>query len=269
MKVSFINFTIKLELLISIFYFAVDAQSIESVNNNNLVNEIIKAYNEFDYQKSSNLLETALRNIDNFSENEKILIYQYAAFLAFQNNKNNQTAQYFWQILEINPGFSLDTITTPPKILTIFQKTKIEFLEELNQRSIQFQVNNSKRPFPWRSFFPGWEHWHRGYHLKGAMWGTLATFSLSGVLISVIQTQQREKEYSQAKDQNKIETLYDAYRSAYHRQYYFGYAFCAILALSQIDLAIFTYQKKVLHPSITLKTYQSSFPEVSVTILLP
>lgn len=269
MKVSYINSAIKLLLLISTFYFAVNAQSIEIVKDNNLVNEIIKAYNEFDYQKSSYLLETALRNIDNFSENEKILIYQYAAFLAFQNNKNNQTAQYFWQILEINPSFSLDTITTPPKILTIFQKTKIEFLEELNRRSIQSQENNPQLPFPWRSFFPGWEHWHRGHHLKGAMWGTLATFTLSGTLISVIQTQQREKEYIQAKDQNKIESLYNEYRSAYRRQYYFGYAFCAILALSQIDLALFTRQKTVLHPSITLKTYQYAFPEVSVTILLP
>lgn len=263
------NCCLKLFLMVSVLTDATLAQSTGIINRKNLVNDIIKSYSEFDYQKCSTFIENALNNIENFQESEKILIYQYAAFLAFHNSNINGTAQYFRKILELNPGFSLDTITTPPKILAVFQKTRIEFFEELNQRAIQFKEKKLWHPFPWRALFPGWEHWHRGHRLKGTMWGTLAAISLTGTIVSIIQTNQLEKKYVKTTDLKKIESSYHSYRSAYRRQYYFGYAFCAILLLSQIDLAFTIHPMTGYQSSISFNMLPNHFTNLSISFQLP
>lgn len=141
----------------------------QSQDDKTLVEKIISAYEEFNYEETDRFLEVALKEIETFSPQDQIQIYQYAAFRKFQQGESFRSEEYFWKILEIDPTFSLDPLTTSPKILALFQKTKIEFLKDLQQRLTQMEqsVGYNQNPVPWRSLvFPGWEQWHRGYRLK-------------------------------------------------------------------------------------------------------
>lgn len=233
----------------------------------NLVDQLKHAYNQFDYDKCAEILNIAFNSFEHFSPSDKVEIYKYAAFIAFQNGNITLSANHFWNLLEINPTYSLNPVTTPPKLLTLFQKTKIEFLEDLNKRLNFIQKKEIKQGAPWRSFiFPGWGQWHRGYKTKGAglMAGGLVSFG--GVIYSLIKTSQSRKDYQSETDPEKIEASYGIYNSNYKKQYYFGYTFAALWAISQIDLVVWSGPKAAIEMALVCETPHVILPQLGFTV---
>ncbi len=229
-------------LLLLISHSAAQDQS----GTGDLVQQLIKAYNNFDYEKSAELLNIAFRSLDRFNTSDQKKIYQYAAFIAFQNGNTGLAANHFWNLLEIDPTYTPDPVTTSPKLLTLFQKTKIEFLEDMNRRlqNVRNSVQQNNRP--WRGFlFPGWEQWHRGQRVKGLIFAGAGAACLGGFVYSMIQTAGKKSEYRDATTPADIRRLYDSYNSHYQRQFYFAYAFAATWLLSQIDLTIWNHPQHV------------------------
>jgi hypothetical protein len=74
--------------------------------------------------------------------------------------------------------------------------------------------------------------------------------TLTGTIISIIQTNEREKNYQQATDPQTIRSRYDSYQAAYRRQFYFAYAFLGIWAFSQLDLVVWSHPKVRFTPSL-------------------
>lgn len=201
-----------------------------------LAGNIISAYEAFNYEETDRLLEIALKEINSLSAQDQIKVYQYAAFRQFQQGDNFQAEAYFWKLLEIDPTFNLDQLTTPPKILSVFQKTKIDFLEGLQQRLGQLEQSMNYRPVPWRSLvFPGWEQWHRGYRLKGGLWMAAGAGCLAGIVQAVARTGQKKQEYEGAIAPEDIRAKYDGYNRLYQSQFYWSYAFIAVWLSSHLD----------------------------------
>jgi len=226
-----------------------------------LIQQLAQAYNNFDYQKSAELLTIAFKSIDSYPPRKRIEIYRYAAFIAFQKGNTTLAADHFWKILEIDPTYSLDPVDTPPKLMTLFQKTKIDYLKDLNQRLKILERRKTKAEIPWRSFvLPGWEQWHRGYRVRGGVLGAASISTLGGLIYSAIKTRQAKQEYLDARDSETAADLYKKYNSHYQRQFYFGYAFVAIWAISQIDLVIWS------QPKINLRAVQYRLPAYSTTL---
>ncbi len=224
------------------------AQDSSAVKPADLLKQLARAYEQFDYARSAELLNIAFRSLDNFPPADKIEIYRYAAFIAFQQGNSTLASNHFWNLLEIDPTYSLDPVETPPKLLTLFQKTKIEYLEDLNRRIRVLQERAVHKPVPWRSFlFPGWEQWHRGYRTRGALLGAAGVISLGGFIYSVVQTGQKKSAYESATDPARAAELYQQYNRFYRNQFYFGYAFFATWAFSQVDLTLWS------HPKIRMK----------------
>ncbi|MEJ2636562.1 MAG: hypothetical protein P8184_14870 [Calditrichia bacterium] len=217
-------------------------------SGSDLVRQLIDAYNRFDYQKSSELLSIAFQHMDKFPPADQKDIYQYAAFIAFQNGNSTLAENHFWHLLEIDPTYTPDPVTTAPKLLTLFQKTKIEFLEDMNQRLQKIRVPEQKRDIPWRGILlPGWEQWHRGYRSRAAVFIGAAAISAGGFVYSAIQAHNKKSSYEEAATPGAAASFYDDYNQYYRQQYYFGYAFAAVWALSQIDLSVWS------HPDATLR----------------
>lgn len=226
-----------------------------SQDSGDLVQQLIQAYNQFDYKKSAELLNIAFQSIEKFSAEDRIKIYQYAAFIAFRNGNTTLAGNHFWNLLKIDPTFTADPVTTPPKLLTLFQKTKIEYLEDLNRRLKTVSQQYREREIPWRSVvFPGWEQWHRGYRTKGLVLAGAGALSLAGAVHSMIRANQKKDQYNSATNPQRIRTLYDDYNQYYTRTYYFAYGFIAIWAISQIDVALWS------EPHIRLRASLSSGP---------
>ena len=271
---SRLKFTIRktiqpLIILLVFFQWQLFAQDEIQTSGSELVNHLIDAYNEFDYNKCAELLNIAFQSIDNFSPEDRKQIYQYAAFTAFENGNITLTENHFWNLLEIDPTFSPNPITTSPKLLTIFQKTKIAYLEEMNKRIRQAERLDNSQPVPWRAFlFPGWEQWNRGYKKRGLIYAGAGAAALTGLIYSAITARQKKDDYQGATDPREVQSLYNEYNSHYRRQFYFGYAFAAVWVFSQFDLLVWN------RPKISIRAFSSPganrevYPSVALKIQL-
>lgn len=239
-------------LFLLVFSLPVAGQQ-QSVSGSELVQRLISAYNNFNYRECADLLNIAFQSIDKFSPRDQKQIYQYAAFIAFQNGNIVLAKNHFWQLLEIDPTYSPDPLTTSPKLLTLFRKTKIEFLEDLNRRLKQVQERGNQRDIPWRAFlFPGWEQWHRGNTRKGLVYSGVGAAFLSGTIYSIVMTHRKKTDYEKAIGSARIQSLYDEYNRYYKWQYYFGYAFVATYIFSQFDLILWNQPRVSLNTSAVL-----------------
>jgi len=224
-----------------------------NANADNLVQQLASAYNSFDMTKSEELLNIAMNSLDTFKAADQVEIYKYAAFIAFQNGNSTLAANHFWNLLSIDPTFTLDPVTTSPKVLTLFQKTKMKVLQDMNKRLKTLQLQNT-RSIPWQAVFPGWEQWRRGYRGKGTALAGVGLVALGGTIYSILETRKRKNAYLAETDPNEIKVLYNEYNSIYKKQYTFAYALGAVWALSQIDLTLWS------NPHISFKT-SASFNE--------
>ncbi|MCK5552416.1 MAG: tetratricopeptide repeat protein, partial [Deltaproteobacteria bacterium] len=82
----------------------------------------MEAYENGEYQLSIDKLSKAiplLKNDKKRREAFKTMAFAYMAFL-----RKEEARQQFCNILKLDPGFELDPIMTPPKILTVFQEAQ-------------------------------------------------------------------------------------------------------------------------------------------------
>jgi hypothetical protein len=222
-------------ILIALFFQCVVAQENAS-RPNDIVERLSQAWNQFDYAKSTELLNLALGAIERYSVNQQIEIYKFAAFIAFQNNNRTLATNYFMSMLNTDPTFTLDPVTTPPKILTLFQKTKITFLEEMQEKLSALQRQRALSQPSLTFLVPGLEQWQNGHKIKGALLSSSTVMAFGGLVYSYYDARQKKQDYADENESNKIPVLYYAYNSSYKRQFYFAYALAGIWAISQIDL---------------------------------
>lgn len=248
-----------------IFLFAMFGQSTAQEDlSQSLVQNIISSYNNFDYSETDRLLTIALNEIEKFSAPDQIQIYQYAAFRKFQQGESFQAREHFWKLLDIDPTFSLDPIATSPKILALFQKTKIEYLDDMEKRLQTMQKDFTYKPMPWRSLiFPGWEQLHRGYGLKGTLWVAAGTGCLIGLVQSIIRTNKKNDEYLNATVPEVISQKYDEYNRLYQSRYYWAYGFIGVWLASHVDAMFFSPIKSPAQLSFAI---EGQHPGISLTI---
>lgn len=246
-------------LLLMISCAAAQPESARSLTQN-----LIAAYERFDYPEFDRLLEIALAEIETFPPQERRQIYQYAAFRRFQQGEILPAEEFFWKLLEIDPTYSLDPLTTPPKVLALFQQTKVRYLENLQQRLEQLEQSVSHNPVPWRSLvFPGWEQWRRGYRAKGALWAGAGVVCIAGIVQAVIRTGDAKEEYENALEAGEIRDRYQDYNRLYQSQFYWSYAFIGVWLSSHIDALFFSPLKSPRQISLNLHPTQ---PAVTLSI---
>ncbi|NIT51175.1 MAG: hypothetical protein GWO41_00030 [candidate division Zixibacteria bacterium] len=232
-------------------------------DSHSLVANIISAYNQFDYTETDRLLEIALKEIERLSLQDQIEVYKYAGFRQFQKDDPLQAREHFWKLLEIDPTSTLDPVTTPPKIVALFQNTKAQYLDDLQNRVEQLDREFTRNPIPWRSLvFPGWEQWHRGYRWKGALWIAAGTGSFAGLIQAIIRTHRQKQDYEAADDPEVISARYEKYNRLYQSQFYWAYGFAAVWLSSHIDGLIFSPVKAGTQLSLS---FSPDYPGIAVS----
>jgi tetratricopeptide (TPR) repeat protein len=210
-----------------------------------IVYEIDTALAAFNYQQADNLIGMALEHIDSFNYAEQQQVYTYAALRKFQQGDQLRAKDYFLRILEIDPNFTLDPVEMSPKIVSFFQITKLEYLEEMNRRLSLLEQELRYNPVPWRSLvFPGWEQWHRGYHLKASIWAAAGTACLIGTAQAVIRTHDKKNAYLAAQASDEVNALYREYNRLYKSQFYWSYVYLTVWLASHLDALFFTPLRK-------------------------
>ena len=223
-----------------------------------VIQAIDSAFTEFDYSKADNLITVALEHIETYNFSEKLQIYTFAAVRKFQQGDQLQAKEYFLRILEISPAYDLDPVSVSPKIISLFQTVKLEYLEKINSRIAQLENNITYNPVPWRSLvFPGWEQWHRGYRLKGSLWTAAGTICMVGIVQSVIRTQSKKSDYQNAGTPEDVISTYNEYNRIHKSQFYWSYAYLTIWFASHLDALFCTPVMKSI--SITHSVTPASF----------
>ena len=243
-----------------LFFGALSAQP---ENETSLIGRIAESYNRFEYAEADRLLTIALNAIDSYSTGDRVEIFRFAAFREFQKNMIPQARGYFWRLLELEPTLNLDPVTTSPKILTLFNTTRLEYLEQLQQK-LAGKEDLFTAEKPWRSLvLPGWEQMHRGHRTRGLLWMSASAALFAGTVQSVIRTRSRYDRYLQATDPQESSTRYEAYNRLYQSQFYWGYGLAAVWLGAHIDAVFFTRNNKnrrlALSPNI-------SHPGVQLTV---
>ncbi|MCB0270938.1 MAG: hypothetical protein KDE52_06830 [Calditrichaeota bacterium] len=209
-----------------------------------LVNQLAESYNNFNYEETDRLLGIALESIGQFSRRDQTRIFEIAAIRSFQNDDVLQAEQYFYRLLEGDPSHNLDQLSTPPKIMALFQKTKVGYLENLNRRLSALEQAVFEPQKPWRSLvFPGWEQWHRGKKTRGAVWGVAGAVVLGGTVRAVLDSRNKKDEYLAETDPVRALEKYDDYNSAYQSQFYWAYSLAGIWIASHLDAVFFSEPK--------------------------
>jgi hypothetical protein len=225
-------------LILLMVFYTIPAQQLTP---SSIIQEIDTAIAGFNYSQADNLIDIALDHIDSYDYIQQQQIFTFAALRKFQQGDQLRTREYFLRILEINPTFTLDPMSISPKIITLFQATKVEYLENINRRLSHFETNVNNNPVPWRSLvFPGWEQWHRGYRLKGTAWAVGGAACLIGTLQAVIRTQNIRKDYQEAEAAEEVNTRYREYNRLYKSQFYWSYAYITLWLASHLDALFFT-----------------------------
>lgn len=203
--------------------------------------QIEQAYNNFDFETVDRLLAVAMQSIGNLPANQQTMVLKYAAFRAFQQNQTAIAEDHFRRLLLQNPGYSLDPVSTSPKLLSLFQQVKIAYYEELEQRFNELESGIFPVARPWRSLvFPGWEQWHRGHRVKGALWAGVGVLTLAGTAQSIVRSRGLRDDYLNETDPQQIPQRFQEYRDVYQSQFYWSYALLACWLSAHVDALFFT-----------------------------
>lgn len=208
--------------------------------------KIKAAYDAFQDNKLDSLLIEANSVYTQLLFNDKIAFHQYSAFRAFQNGNNAIAFDHFSELIALNPGYILDPVNTSPKLITLFDKAKIAYLEQQQVKLKKLAEIKRTSKLTWQSYLvPGWEQWQQGAKTKAYIWGSLGAITLVGTTQAIIRTAAQRQKYLDAREASKVSREYDSYNALYQTQYYWAYGMAAVWLGSHLDTVFFTTQKNV------------------------
>jgi hypothetical protein len=228
------------KILLIIFFLS------QALSAQDLGLKLKQAYDSFENKKVDSLLIAANKSITVLSLDEKIAFHKYSAFQAFQNGMQEIVMDHFKELVTLDPSYTLDALSTSPKLIMLFDKSKIEYLEEQQRRLHELTKTQPEQELPWRSLvYPGWEQWHRGAKTKAYTWVALGTLTLAGTVQSLFRTSAAHTAYLDETSPGKIKSKFRTYNDLYRSQYYWAYALTTVWIASHLDAVFFTEPSKM------------------------
>lgn len=242
---------IKLNLAL-IFFLLLSSMSFSQQESDSL-NLLKKEFETFNYQKVITTANNLLTHKTALDSNERKEIYRMKAVSHFSISQDDSAKNSFIEILKIDSAFNLDSSKTSPKIISFFMKIKNDYLNITRKepekpkvktdtlfvpkyiRNIESE-NNLKNSLARSLIFPGWGHFYRGYTTKGLIFTTLTLAALGSTIYFIVDSNQKEKEYSNQIDPNLIQSKYHDYNLSYYRRNISIISLAAVWLYSQIDL---------------------------------
>jgi len=252
---------IKKSLLLILFisvYSAINAQQEQ-------YDRVKREYISFDYEKVIILSEELLSKRE---ISDSLLIDTYlmraASFYALGNEQ--QTKDTFLEILHINKDYSADPSSISPKLITLFNDVKSEFLSQFlpsdnslqSSQSFIFDDNLMRGAVFKNTLVPGWGQLHAGLTIKGAALTSISTISLVGMIYYITDANKKENEYLRETNKVIIQQKYSDFNKSYKLRNTFIIAYAAIWLYSQLDILFFNdsqifYKKLIDNESVSIQ----------------
>jgi hypothetical protein len=210
-------------------------------------------YESFDYQGVIKLSDSVLTEKEKLNKSDLTEILMMKAVAHYVLADESQVRKCFIEMLKIDRHLELDSEKISPKIVSLFNEVKNDFLQTIpeeqkitdtkqegnNQGSndplIPLYENQKKSII--RSFiYPGWGHLYSGNIVKGTIISSAALINLGSMIYFIIDANSKEKKYLSTTDESIINSSYDIYNRSFKVRNILITSMICIYAYAQIDL---------------------------------
>ncbi len=226
------------------------------------VRDIILKYESLEYDEVVSLAENILKT-RNLSKSEMIEVYTMKAVSHYALSQESESKNSFIEILKLDRNFSPDPVNVSPKIISLFNEVKEEFLKSNIQtetvkepekelakdsvlvvdKNLVLKEKNEFKNYLLKSLIlPGWGH--LSYNVtstKGWILTTASILNLGSLIYYILDTDKKEKDYLNQSDEMLIKTMYNKYNKSYKVRNILITSMAAIWLYAQADLLIFSF----------------------------
>lgn len=212
-------------------------------------------FKNFDYQEVIAISDQLIISKDRLTPEQLVTLYKLRALSNYALLQLDCALKDFIEILIIDPEFSLEPITTSPKIITFFNEIKSSLHShemakqtiEIKRDTVRITSDNTMllRNMVARSLvIPGWGHLYLRRTEKGVVLFTLGVASMLGSSYFIYDCYYSQKDYLNANNPNLIEKKYTSFNHAYKNRNLFLTAYALVWLYSQTDV-LFSQSKKL------------------------
>lgn len=211
----------------------------------------------FQYNRVINDANELLKNKEKINDKDLIEIYRIRAIAQYSLQNEKGAKESFFNILKIDTTFTLNPITTSPKIISFFDQVKNDYSQVFeNEKQIlktktdtvyiskiirsEKSTSELKQAAIRSVILPGWGHFYIGDNLKGTILTSLSLITLSSSIYFIIDSNKKERFYLDALDPALIQQRYNDYNKSYKMKNISMISFAAVWLYSQIDLLFFS-----------------------------
>ena len=213
--------------------------------------KVKQAYEKFEYENVIKLSDQLIQK-GGISDSLMIDIYIMRANTFFLKEDDVATRKSFENILMIKKKYTPDPSNISPKLISIFNEVKTEYLRnhpEVKQPQDSTQAKQEikfidpsimKSAIVQNILLPGLGQLYIDNDTKGWFTTSVSTLSLGAMIYLVLDTKMKENSYLNESNKLLIQQKYDDYNKSYKIRNVLIISYAVIWLYSQIDLLFFS-----------------------------
>jgi hypothetical protein len=216
------------------------------------IDNIRSLYESFEYKEVIKLSDSLITVNGKLNKSDLTEILMMKAVSHYVLAEEPLARKCFIDMLKIDRHLELDSEKVSPKIVSLFNDVKNDFLhtipveqkftdnkqEETNQITVApfiTKLEDQKKSIVRSFLFPGWGHLYSGDITKGAIISSAALINLGAMIYFIIDANSKENKYLNATSEGIIKTSYDTYNRSYKTRNILIATMIGIYAYAQID----------------------------------
>ncbi len=247
---------IKNYFLIIFFFIGISFSYAQEVT----FDKVKRQYEKFEYDNVIKFSDQLIEKGD-LNDSLSIEIHLMRANIFYSNNADSSTRKSFENILKIKKNYIPNQDVTSPKLISIFNEVKYDYLrknpdiaqplDSTNQKpSTKFVNLNPQRGAVIKNILlPGLGQLHNGNSAKGWITTSASILNLGTLIYFAIDANKKQNAYLMETDRNLIQLKYDDYNRSYKIRNAFIISYAAIWLYSQIDFLFFSENQQQIDDS--------------------
>jgi len=233
--------------------------------------KVKQLYENFKYEDVIKLSDQLLQQ-GGLTDSLSIDIYLMRANIFYQNGDELSIKKSFENILIIKKNYTPDPSNISPKLITIFNEVKTEYLRN-HPDIVQSQDSTRMKPemkiidpsvmknaIAQNVLIPGLGQFYIGNNTKGWFTTSVSTLSLGVMIYSILNTNTKEDAYLKETDKLLIQQKYDDYNKSYKLRNVMIISYAVVWLYSQIDLLFFSNGGKDFKDKLSNTNYFNIIP---------
>lgn len=219
--------------------------------------KVQQEYAKFNYDNVIKLSDQLIAK-GNISDSLLIELHLMRANVFYSNGADSLTRKSFENILKLNKKYLPDPSITSPKLITIFNEVKADYIRK-NPDAEMIQPADSTKPKQEIKYLnqvpavgavvknlllPGLGQLHHGNLTKGWLNTAASTLNLGAVIYFTLDANKKQDDYLKETDNFLIQQKYDEYNKSFKLRNTFIITYAVLWLYSQIDLLFFTSENE-------------------------